>query len=82
MTQSYMYDKSPYIHRKIQNATWQHNNATKNFDYTTIAARLKTISESNTSHSLVCLNQLTGIQPSHLPQQSCLSKGHTLKNCK
>ena len=35
LTQSY--DKSPYTDRKIQNATWKHKNATKNFDYTTIA---------------------------------------------
>ena len=35
LTQSY--DKSPYTHRKIQKATLQHKNATKNFDYTTIA---------------------------------------------
>ena len=30
-------DKNPYTHRTIQKATWQHKNATKNFDYTTIA---------------------------------------------
>ena len=29
-------DKNPYTHRTIQKATWQHKNATKNFDYTTI----------------------------------------------
>ena len=40
LTQSY--DKNPYTHRKIQKATWQHKNATKNFDYTTIADRLRT----------------------------------------
>ena len=48
MTQSFY--KSPYTHRKIQKATWQHKNATKNFDYTTIAGRLKTVSWSNSSH--------------------------------
>ena len=32
-------DKSPYTHRKIQKATWQHKNATQNFDYTTITER-------------------------------------------
>ena len=42
LTQSY--DKRPYTHRKIQKATWQHKNATKNFDYTTIADRLRNIS--------------------------------------
>ena len=30
LTQSY--DKSPYTHRKIQNATWQYKNATKTLD--------------------------------------------------
>ena len=43
-------DKNPYTHRTIQEATWQHKNATKNFDYTTIAGRLRTVSWSNSSH--------------------------------
>ena len=38
LTQSY--EKSPYTHKKIQKATWQHKNTNKNFDYTTIADRL------------------------------------------
>ena len=42
LTQSY--DKIPYTDRKIQKATGQHKNATKNVDYTTIADRLRTIS--------------------------------------
>ena len=29
---------------------WQHENATKNFDYTTIEDRLKTVSCSDNSH--------------------------------
>ena len=44
LTQSY--DKSPYTHRKIQKATWQHKNATKIFDYTTITNRLRTVTHS------------------------------------
>ena len=48
LTQSYA--KSPYTHRKFQKATWQHKNATKDFDYTTIAERLRTVSRSNSSH--------------------------------
>ena len=43
-------DKNPYTHRIIQKATWQHKNATKNLDYTTIADRLRTVSWSNSSH--------------------------------
>ena len=42
--------KAPFIHRTIQKATWQHKNATKNFYYTALADRLKTVSGSNNSH--------------------------------
>ena len=58
LTQSF--DKSPYTHRnKIQKATWQHKNATKNFDYTTIADRLRTaVSWSNYSHQGSTANQI------------------------
>ena len=45
LTQSYY--KSIYTHKKTQKALWQHKNATKNFDYTTIADRLWTVSWSN-----------------------------------
>ena len=48
MTQSY--DKSPYTHGKIKKQRDNTQNATKNFDYTTIADRLKTASWSNNSH--------------------------------
>ena len=43
-------DKNPFTHRTIKKATWQHKNATKNFDYTTIEDRLRTVSWSNGSH--------------------------------
>ena len=43
-------DKKPYTHIIIQQATWQHKNATKNFADTTIADRLRTVSSSNSSH--------------------------------
>ena len=39
--------KKPLHQKKIQNATWQHKNAIKNFDNTTIADRLRTVSLSN-----------------------------------
>ena len=42
--------KNPYTHRKIKKATRQHNNAIKNFDYTTNADRLRTVRGSNNSH--------------------------------
>ena len=43
-------DKNPFTHRTIQKAMWQHKYATKIFDYTTIADRLRTVSWSNSSH--------------------------------
>ena len=49
-------DKNPYTHRTIQKATWQHKNATKNFDYTTIADRLRTVSWSNSSQPTGVVN--------------------------
>ena len=45
LTQSY--DKIPYTNRKFENQRTTHTNATKNFDYTTIADRLRTVSWSN-----------------------------------
>ena len=47
LTQSY--DKSPYTHNKNKKAMWQHKNATKNFDYATIADRFRTVIWSNSS---------------------------------
>ena len=48
LTQSY--DKSPFTNRKLKRATWQHKNAAKIYDYTTIADRLKTVSWSHNNH--------------------------------
>ena len=45
LTQSY--DKTPYTNRKFENQRTTYTNATKNFDYTTIADRLRTVSWSN-----------------------------------
>ena len=59
LTQSY--DKSPYTDRKIQKATWQHKNATKNFDYTTIGDRLRTVSWGNDSQPTGVVKQVYGI---------------------
>ena len=46
---------------KIQNATRQHKHATKNFDYTTIADRLRTVSWSNDSHPTGVVKPVYGI---------------------
>ena len=42
--------KAPTPTEKLKKATWQHKNATKNFDYRTIADRPKTVSWGNDSH--------------------------------
>ena len=59
LTQSY--DKSPYTDRKIQKATWQHKNATINFDYSTFADRLRTVSWGNDSHPTCVVKPVYGI---------------------
>ena len=59
LTQSY--DKRPYTHSKIKKAKWQHKNATKNFDYTAIADRLRTVSWGNDSHPTGVVKPVYGI---------------------
>ena len=59
LTQSY--DKSPYTDRTIQKATWKHKDDTKNFDYTTIADRLRTVSWGNDSHPTGVVKPVYGI---------------------
>ena len=49
--------KAPAPDRKIQKASWQHKNAIKNFDYTTIADRLRTASLGNDSHPIDIFGQ-------------------------
>ena len=44
------FDESPYTPRQFQKETFQHKNATKNFDYTRIPDRLWTASWGNDSH--------------------------------
>ena len=41
--------------------TWQHKNATKNFDYTTILDRLRTVSWSNNSYPTGVVKPVYGI---------------------
>ena len=62
LTQSY--DKSPYTDRKIQKATSQYKKATKHFDYTTIADRLRTVSWGNDRQPNGVVKPVTGSQPS------------------
>ena len=56
------------------------NNATKKFDYTAIADRLRMVSWSNYSHRSGVVNQFTG-QPSHSPQWPCYQKDAHLNIC-
>ena len=58
------FDKNPYTHRTIQKATWQHKNATNNFDNTTIADFGRSVGVTAVTQ-LVCLNRFTSAQPSH-----------------
>ena len=73
-------DKNPYTHRIIQKATWQHKNATKNFDYTTIADRLRMVSWSNSSHPTGVVKPVNERSTFPLTTTAVQSKGHTFKN--
>ena len=73
-------DKNPYTYRIIKKATWQHKNATKNFDYTTIADRLRTVSWSNSSHQTGVVKPVYERSTFPLTATAVQSKGHTFKN--
>ena len=80
LTQSY--DKSPHTTKKIQKAKWQHKNANKNFNYTTITERLMTVSWSNDSQPADVVTSVSGIPTFQFTTKAVLSKGHifTKKN--
>ena len=71
--QSRSYDKSPYTHKKIQKATWQHKNVTKNFDYTTITDRLRTVSKGSDSHPTGVVKFVYGISTFQLTAKAVQS---------
>ena len=79
LTQSY--NKSPFTNRKIQKITWQHKNATKNSDYSTIVDRLRTDSWSYDSHPTGVIKLVYGIPIFPLATR-CVIKWHTSKICK
>ena len=54
----------------------------QNFDYTTIADRLRTVSLRNNSYPTGVVKPFYGILTFPLTTKAVLSKGHTLKNCK
>ena len=61
---------TPTEQSKCQHKSDNKNNATKKFDKTAIADRLRTASWSNNSHPTDMVNRFTGLS-SHSPQQSC-----------
>ena len=61
MKKEVSYDKSSYTDRNIQIAKGQHKNTTKNFDYTTFADRLRTVSLGNDSHPTGVVKPVYGI---------------------
>ena len=61
-------------------ATWQHKNATKNFDYTTVADRLRTVSWNNSSHQTGVVKPVYERSTFSLTATAVQSKGHTFKN--
>ena len=60
--QTQSYDKRPYTYRQIKNATWQRKNAPKNFDYTTIADRLRTVGLGHDSQPTSVVKPVNMIQ--------------------
>ena len=58
----------------------QHKNATNNFDYTTIADRLTTVSWSNNSHPTGVVKPVAVYPTFQLTAKAVKSKGHTFKN--
>ena len=71
------YDKSTYTHRKIKKATWHHKDVTKNFDYITIADRLRTFSWSNNSYPTGVVKPVYEHSTLPLTATAMLSKGYT-----
>ena len=55
------------------------NNATKKFDYTAVADRLRTVSWSNYGHPTGVVNLVYGPNLPHSPQQPCNQKDTSLK---
>ena len=65
------------LKRKIPKTKRQHKNTTQNFDNTTIADRLRTVSWSNDSHPTGVVKPLYSIPTFPLTTHTVLSKGHT-----
>ena len=53
--------QKPLHPQKNEKATWQHKNAARKFDYTTIADRLRAVGWSNDSHPTGVVKPVYGI---------------------
>ena len=74
------YDENLFTNRKFNNQSQKNKNATKNFDYRTIAKRLRTLSLSNNSNPTGVVKPVYGNQTFQLTAKAVYSKGHTFKN--
>ena len=63
-------------------ASWQHKNATKNFDYTTISDRRWTVSWSKDSYQTCVVKPVYGIPTFPLAAKMFSQKDTYFKNCK
>ena len=72
--------QNPYTNKISKGQSGNTNNATKKFNYTAIADRLRKVSWSNYIHPTGVVNQFFG--PTFpLPQQPCNQMDTYLKNC-
>ena len=73
--------KAPTPTEKSKKATRKHKNATKIFDYTTIADRLRTVRWGNNSHTTGVVKPVDGIPTFPLTATVLQSIVHTFKIC-
>ena len=75
------HDKSPYTHRKIRKATWQHKKRHQKLRLNlTIADRLRTVSWSNNSHPTGVVKPVFKRSTFTFTATAVYSKGHIFKN--
>ena len=73
---------TPTKKSKKKNIVCKHKNATKHFDYTTIANQLRTVSLSNENRSTVVVKPVYGIPTFPLTAKALYTKGYTLNKDK
>ena len=72
--------KAPTPTEKSKKQRDNTKHASKNFDYTTIADQLRTVSLGDESHPTGVVKPVYGIPTFPLTAKAVLSKGHTFKN--